>query len=210
MSYPDTYYAASTDTSTAYPALQGEREAEVCIVGAGYAGLSTALGLVERGKADVVILDASRIGYGCSGRNGGFAFGGYSLDEGSLLKKVGKEAARHLYGYTTAGIDLIRNRIKGYEIDCDVYWDGVLLCNWFKDPEVLVRHRRFMLDNYGVDLEPIEPSALREIVKSDRYNGGLIERNAFHFHPLKYAQGVARVAAQRGASIHENSAGSPV
>ncbi len=203
--YPETYYAASADTTESYPVLQEEIETEICIVGAGYAGLSTALGLVERGKKDVVVLDSSRVGYGCSGRNGGFVFGGYSLDEAGLLKKMGKERAKSLYRYTTDGIELIRNRIKSYGIDCDVYWDGVLLCNWFRNPKILQNRRDFMRKYFDVDLEPVEPDALREIVISPKYQGGLIEKNAFHFHPLKYAIGLAKKAAEWGVKLYENS-----
>ena len=205
MTHPVTYYSHTADLNHPYPSLSGTHEAEVCIIGGGYAGLSTALGLAERGCTDVVLLEANRVGYGCSGRNGGFAFGGYSLHERALVKKLGREKARRLYRYTTDGIELIRHRIKHYEIDCDVYWDGVLLCNWFKDPQILRDQQQFMADEMGVELDYIAPDALRESVKSERYHGGLIEKNAFHFHPLKYALGIAQAASQLRVRIYENT-----
>ena len=144
MAYPNSYYAATATGKDAFPPLSGDLEVETCIVGGGYVGLSTALGLVERGHRDVALIDAEGIGFGCSGRNGGFAFGGYSLHEHGLSKSVGPEMARELYAYTTEGIELIRQRIKTYDIDCDAVWDGVLLCNWFKDKSVLTNHQSFM------------------------------------------------------------------
>ncbi len=205
MGYPDSYYAATAKSAQTYSELTETIDAETCIVGAGYAGLSTALGLVERDQPGVVVLDAEDIGFGCSGRNGGFAFGGYSLHEHGLLKAVGTEKARKLYGYTLDGIELIRQRIKDYGIDCDVNWSGVKLCNWFRDEQVLRDHQEFMADSFGVALEYETPEQLRENVKSDRYNGGLIEKNAFHFHPLKYALGLASVIAEKGGQLFANS-----
>ncbi len=203
--YPDSYYAATATGKDSFPALTGDLSVETCIIGGGYAGLSTALGLVERGHKDVALIDANGIGFGCSGRNGGFAFGGYSLHEHGLIKAVGKEKARELYGFTTDGIELIRSRINHYNIDCEPVWDGVLLCNWFKDEQVLRHHQSDMADNFGVELDYIEPERLREMVKSPRYTGALVEKNAFHFHPLKYALGLADHAVKQGAQLYSNT-----
>lgn len=205
MAYPNSYYAATASGKDDFAKLDGDLDVETCIIGGGYAGLSTALGLVERGHKDVALIDAEGIGFGCSGRNGGFAFGGYSLHEHGLIKAVGKEKARELYGFTTDGIELIRQRIHKYKIDCEAVWDGVLLCNWFKDDSVLTNHQRFMAENFGVELDYVAPDELRETVKSDRYNGALVEKNAFHFHPLKYALAIASEAKKQGAKLHSNT-----
>ncbi len=205
MSYPDTYYAATASDKDAYPSLNADLDVDTLIIGGGYAGLSTALGLVERGHTDVALIDAEGIGFGCSGRNGGFAFAGYSLHEHGLIKKVGAKKARELYGFTTDGIELIRERINTYNIDCEANYAGVLLCNWFKDESTLPKHAAFMADNFGVDLEFMSPEELRAIVKSDRYNGALVENNAFHFHPLKYALGLAEAATDQGAQLFSNT-----
>lgn len=205
MMYPDSYYAATADGTAAFPSLRENIEVDTCIIGGGYAGLSTALGLVERGHDSVAVIDAKGIGFGCSGRNGGFAFGGYSLHEHGLIKAVGQDRARELYAFTIEGIELIRQRIKAYAIDCDAIWDGVLLCNWFKDVDILKRHKSFMSDNFGVELDYIEPDALKDTVKSERYNGALVEKNAFHFHPLKYAIAIAKEAERQGARLFANT-----
>lgn len=205
MGYPNSYYAASAGSTDRIAALSGDLDIETCVIGGGYAGLSTALGLVERGQTDVAVIDAEGIGFGCSGRNGGFAFGGFSLHEHGLIKAVGADRARKLYHLTIEGIELIRQRIARYGIDCDAIWDGVLLCNWFRDERILREHQRFMADSFGVEQEYIAPDELRAIVKSARYNGALIEKNAFHFHPLKYALALADAIVAGGGQVYANS-----
>lgn len=207
MAYPRSYYADSIGEQERkrFLPLEQDLTVETCIIGGGYAGLSTALGLVERGHKDVVLIDAQDIGFGCSGRNGGFVFGGFSLGERDLLRSVGPEKGAALYQVTLDGIELIRERIKKYKIDCDAVWDGVLLCNWFDDDKLLQDHRDFMAKSFGVELDHIPTNKLRETVKSNRYFGALREKNAFHFHPLKYALGLAEAAKSQGARIHANT-----
>jgi gamma-glutamylputrescine oxidase len=128
------FYEATVTRSSAYTPLTGRRSANVCIVGGGLAGLSTALGLAERGVADVAVLEAQQVGFGASGRNGGFVFGGYSLDCADLLKTLGAARARELYALTTDAVDLMRKRISRYHIDCDATDAGVILANRFDEP----------------------------------------------------------------------------
>ncbi|MGF6372626.1 gamma-glutamylputrescine oxidase [Paraburkholderia sp. RAU6.4a] len=199
------FYEATVTRSSACAPLNGRRSAHVCIVGGGLAGLSTALGLAERGVEDVVVLEAQQVGFGASGRNGGFVFGGYSLDCADLLKTLGPTRARELYALTTDAVELMRKRIARYRIDCDPTDAGVILANWFDEPARLEAQRRLMRDSFGIDWEPIAASQLAAQLKTSRYHGGLFERNAFHFHPLKYVVGVAAAAAQAGVTIHERS-----
>ncbi|MEM5402923.1 FAD-binding oxidoreductase [Paraburkholderia unamae] len=198
-------YYESTVSRPSYPQLTGKTDTQVCIVGGGLAGLNTALGLVERGVRDVVVLDAERVGFGASGRNGGFVFGGYSLDNADLLRTLGHSQARSLYRLTVDAVDLIRTRISRYGIDCEIVDRGVMLANWFDDPSRLDATRTLMKRDFGVDWEPVTKDALRAQLKTTRYHGGLFEPNAFHFHPLKYVLGVANAAAQGGARIYDQS-----
>lgn len=177
----------------------------MCVVGGGYAGLNTALGLAERGVRGVVLLDAKEPGFGASGRNGGFVFGGYSRGEASLLKDLGAAPARALYAGTRQGMELIRSRIKKYAIDCDDIQEGVIWANWFKDPQVLRSRQKLLAEHFGQHMDWIGEEELRAQVKSSRYHGGLFEKDAFHFHPLKYARGLASAAASLGVSIHSNA-----
>jgi gamma-glutamylputrescine oxidase len=185
--------------------LSGKRAADVCIIGGGLAGLSTALGLVERGVREVVVLEAQQVGFGASGRNGGFVFGGYSLDCADLLKILGPARARELYTLTTDAVDMMRQRITRYGIECDDSHAGVILANWFDEPARLETQRRLMKDSFGVEWEPVDATTLATQLKTRRYHGGLLERNAFHFHPLKYVLGVAAAVAAAGAQIYEHS-----
>jgi gamma-glutamylputrescine oxidase len=203
------FYEATVTRSdghpSAYAPLTGRRSVNVCIIGGGLAGLSTALGLAERGVTDVAVLETEQVGFGASGRNGGFVFGGYSLDCADLLKTLGPARARELYTLTTDAVDLMRKRIRRYRIDCDVTDAGVILANWFDEPARLETQRRLMRDSFGVEWEPVAAAELASQLKTSRYHGGLFERNAFHFHPLKYVLGVANAAANAGVQIHEKS-----
>ncbi len=198
------YYRA-TAAGAGYPALQGAAEAAVCIIGGGFAGLSTALALAERGATDIIVLEAETVGHGASGRNGGFVFGGFSLGERSIIDTVGEEAGKKLYHMTLAAVERIRRRIHQYGIACEMKEEGVYLANWFDDDSILEQQQRFMHDKLGVEWERVSRAALADKLVSARYFGALFEPGAFHFHPLKYAQGLARVLADKGVRIHEAS-----
>lgn len=201
---PESYYRATAGT-TDYPALAGTREAQVCIIGGGFAGLATACALMERGQSDVVVLESQHVGFGASGRNGGFVFGGFSLGERGLVDTVGAEEGRKLYRLTLDAVEQIRRRIARYEIDCDASHAGIYLANWFDDDAILDAQQRFMADSLGVDWKRVSRDELAGKLDSRRYFGGLFEENAFHFHPLKYAQGLARALDAGGVRVHENS-----
>lgn len=199
------YYRASAQPRARLPRLEARLETRVCVVGGGFAGLNTALGLAERGMRDVVLIEAKSIGFGASGRNGGFVFGGFSAGEEALLRKLGHATARTLYQGTQEAVNLIRSRTVQYGIDCELVDAGVLWANWFKDPALLHARQRLMEDNFGVQWELLSPGELRSRICSDRYHGALYEPNAMHFHPLKYAHGLADAACAAGVAIHEDS-----
>lgn len=198
------FYEATVDRAS-YPVHSGRTDTRVCILGGGLAGLSTALGLAERGVTDVVVLESQQVGHGASGRNGGFVFGGYSLGNADLLSTLGASEARRLYQLTLNAVDLIRTRTRQYAIDCDLVDKGVILANWFNDPARLDKPRQLMKQAYGVEWECISAGELKEMLNTDRYYGGLLERNAFHFHPLKYVCGVARTITDLGVRLFEHS-----
>lgn len=203
---PSSYYRATANGYPGYAPLARRREAKIAIVGGGYAGLNTALGLAERGVDDVVLLEREHIGFGASGRNGGFVFAGYSLDEQALLQQRGREQARELYAATTDAVDLIRQRVARYAIACDLVDQGVIWASWFRDPAVLRRRQRLLRGDYDVSWQWLARDVLRDRVHSERYFDGLYEPNALHLHPLNYAIGLAGAAAARGVAIHEHSA----
>lgn len=203
--YPKTYYAETRRERSDQSALKAASSAQVVIVGGGYAGLATALGLAERGVHDVLLLDAHEIGFGASGRNGGFVFAGYSLGEQALIERMGADTARWMYGLTVAAMKLIRARIDTYEIDCQPIDSGVLWANWFNDPQVLQSRQKLLCDHFGVDWPLLPEAALREMLLTDRYHGALREPDAFHVHPLDLALGLARAANSLGVRVHSST-----
>jgi gamma-glutamylputrescine oxidase len=202
---PSSYYRATATPYAPYAPLQERIHAKVAIVGGGFAGLHTALGLAERGVRDVVLLEKEQIGFGASGRNGGFVFAGYSLGEQALLEQRGEDAARTLFRHTTDAVERIRQRVSRYAIDCDLVDEGVVWANWFRDPAVLRQRQELLSSRYGVSWEWLPREQLRERIHSTRYYDGLYERNALHLHPLNFAIGLAGAAAGRGVRIHENT-----
>lgn len=198
-------YYRDTSPGIHYPAAAGTTDCAVCIIGGGFAGLGAAVSLMERGERDIVVLEGDTIGHGASGRNGGFVFGGFSLGERAVVNAVGVEAGRKLYRLTLDAVATIRRRITQYQIDCDARHDGVYLANWFDDDRILDEHQRFMADTLGVDWQRISRADLADKLDTSRYFGALFEAGGFHFHPLKYAQGLARALTEGGVRVHENS-----
>jgi gamma-glutamylputrescine oxidase len=205
--YPESYYAATLSQAAAglsfSQGLTQNIEVETCIIGGGYAGLMTALSLIERGHTNIAILEQHKVGWGASGRNGGFVFGGYSLGPRALVKQVGLEKAKELYQMTVASVELIRKRINQYRIDCDLVDEGVIWANWFKDQELLFNEQVFMAESMGVNWQYLSPDALKQQLNSERYCGGLYEPNAMHFHPLNYAIGIGEEIVKLGGQIFE-------
>lgn len=200
-----TYYQSTADRPLAFPAASGHMEADVVIIGGGYAGLSTAMSLVERGARNVMLLEAQTVGSGASGRNGGFVFGGFSLDNADLLRQLGPAQGRALYQLTLDAVQRIRQRITRYNIDCDAQYSGVLLTNWFRDDRPLRALQRLMQSQFDVQWDWLAREQVRELLLTERYHAALFEPNAFHFHPLKYAQGLARQLQTGGVEMHESS-----
>ncbi|MDQ3287038.1 MAG: FAD-binding oxidoreductase [Pseudomonadota bacterium] len=199
------YRATMPERRVAHAPLRGKTQASVCVVGGGFAGVNTALGLVERGVRDVVLLESADVGQGASGRNGGFVFGGFSRGEAALLKELGEAKARTLYGGTTAAVELIRNRVDHYGIDCDRSESGVIWANWFRDPQVLLNRQQLLARHFGVDWQWLPQIELRRQILTTRYHDGLFEPQAFHFHPLRYVDGLAKAVVGAGAAIHEHT-----
>ena len=200
-----TYYRTTLGDTPAHPPLQGRVEARVCVIGGGFAGLNTALGLCERGLRDVVLLEADEIGHGASGRNGGFVFSGFSRDEDALLRDLGPERARALHAGTVRAVGLIRERTRRYAIGCDLVDAGVLWVNWFRAPAVLRARQRLLREHYGIDWRWVPRAELCAQLHTARYHDALYEPDAFHFHPLRYAHGIAAAAAGQGARVHPRS-----
>lgn len=201
----DTYYQATADPHLRFPALADSVEADCVIVGGGFAGLATALSLVEHGPSDVRLLEARTIGHGASGRNGGFVSGGFSLDAADLIAHLGRIEARRLYRLSEDAVERIRARIGRYRIECDAVHAGVIVADWFADDGRLRRLQRFMQESFDLDWRWLPRDETRALLHTERYHAALHEREAFHFNPLKYAQGIARVLREAGVHLHEQT-----
>ncbi|MEE8533496.1 MAG: FAD-dependent oxidoreductase, partial [Alphaproteobacteria bacterium] len=203
--YIDCHYARTATACAPRPALDGAVEADVCVVGGGLAGLSTALGLAERGVA-VALVEARRVGWGASGRNGGFVSAGFSLSAGRLARRLGVDHAQALYGLSRDAVALMRRRIEACDIACGPIVDGILEASWFDDRDALLRERDYMAATFGVEQEFWPRERLREALVSERYFDGLFNAHGFQFHPLNYCLGVAAAAEAKGARVFESSA----
>jgi len=200
--YIDSHYSRSLADDAGWPALEAEIETETCVVGGGLAGLATALGLAERGRK-VALLEAHRVGWGASGRNGGFVGHGFSLSPERLVGKVGKARARELWELTRQAHALIRQRIEACGIDCGPLQRGTVAASWFDDETGLRRQIAFMNEVFDAGLDYWPKARLAEHYLSRRYHGGAFNPATLHLHPLNFSRGIARAAAAAGAQIFE-------
>ncbi|MGL0786099.1 NAD(P)/FAD-dependent oxidoreductase [Xanthomonas translucens] len=202
---PDTsWYTASATPFPPQPPLRGQVQADVCILGAGYTGLSAALALAEAGY-QVAIVEAQRVGWGASGRNGGQAIVGYGCEQRTLETLLGHAEARLLFDFSRDGMRLLRERIQRHAIACD-WRDG--------HAHVAIKPRQVralqagiaeMAQRYDYPLQWWDREQLREHLRSERYLGAMYDPASGHLHPLEYAHGLARAALAAGVRIYEHS-----
>ncbi|WP_323767753.1 FAD-binding oxidoreductase [Marinovum sp.] len=203
--YPASWYAATTEFLPVFAPLRGEVSAEVCIVGAGYTGLSAALELARAGRR-VVVLEAHRVGFGASGRNGGQLGSGQRVDQQGLEKLVGRADAATYWALGEDAKALVKRLIAEHGIDCHlkpgVAWTGASTAQVAE----LHGYVDFLRERYGyAHAETLDAEACRALCPSPAYVGGMIDRDAAHLHPLRLAVGLARAARDAGAVIHEGS-----
>ncbi|HVK53077.1 MAG TPA: FAD-binding oxidoreductase [Pseudoxanthomonas sp.] len=202
--YPPSWYAASASTLPEQAPAQGTIRADVAVLGAGYTGLSAALELAQAGYR-VVLLEAERIGWGASGRNGGQAIVGYGCEVDTLEQLVGRADARRLFDWSRDGMQLLRDRIQQHEIECD-WRDGHASVPIKPRQERQLRQwQAHMQQHYDYPMEWWDREQLRAQLASDRYLGAVFDPQSGHLHPLDYALGLARAALAAGVIIHERS-----
>ncbi|UJW80395.1 NAD(P)/FAD-dependent oxidoreductase [Hydrogenophaga sp. SL48] len=199
------YYEASVQRPAPCPPLQGSVQADVVVVGAGFAGLSAALELSARGLS-VVVLEADRIGSGASGRNGGQAIVGYASGQGPFEQQLGAADAQRAWDMSVEAVELIEQRIAQHGIPCD--WRRGY--TYVADSPRKARALREECDHHnarGIASEWAEGADVARFIQSPRYVAAFHETTSGHLHPLKYALGLARAAQATGVRIFE---GSPV
>lgn len=203
--YPDSYYRATAQLLPPQSSLRGESSADVAIVGAGFTGLSAALHLLECGY-DVTVLEANRIAWGASGRNGGQLGSGQRQTQEELETRLGREHARRLWCLAREGNRLVKKLITRHEIPCG-FRAGALHLAWKSShARGFQRHVAFMEKEYpDAGLRFLSRRRIRELVASERYHGGILDTHGGHLHPLAYALGLGRAVLSKGGRIHEDS-----
>lgn len=200
------YYAASANRQLELPSLEGEEQADVCIIGGGFSGLNSAIELAERGLS-VVLLEARRIGWGASGRNGGQLIRGVGHDLEQFSGLLGSDGVRQLKLLGLEAVELVRRRIEHFAIDCDLTWGYCDLANTPKDFAGFLEDREELLGlGYRHALETLQADEMHRVVGSARYCGGMIDMGSGHLHPLNLALGEAAAARSLGVRLFEQSA----
>ncbi|TPE53671.1 NAD(P)/FAD-dependent oxidoreductase [Amaricoccus solimangrovi] len=202
--YPPSYYAASANPAPARPAFAGEAAPEVCVVGAGFTGLSAGIDLAAKGH-EVMILEAAKVGWGASGRNGGQIVNGLNAGLDTIERRYGAETARFVASLVREGGEIIRERIAKYAIDCDLR-DGNLFAALTDRHMRMLAEKQALWRRYGLDdFEMLDAAGIRKHVATDFYAGGMLDPTGGHMHPLNLALGEAKAFESEGGVIHEES-----
>lgn len=203
--HPKSYYAATAPQFPLQPRLEGEHETDICIIGGGLTGLASALFLRERGYS-VILLEAARIGFGASGRNGGQINTGLRKSPTELIPKFGLEKAKLLFDMSEEAKSIVKERISQHRIDCDLK-PGVLFAaskptdsEWMKEEVECLEEK---MDYPHAKLLTQEET--EQELASKRYFGSILDMGALHLHPLKFTLGLAKAAKEAGAQLFEQS-----
>ena len=203
--YPASYYRDTAYFLPQFSPLAEAQTCDVCVIGGGYTGLSTALHLATRGY-DVILLEAQRLGFGASGRNGGQVGSGQRLEQDELEALVGRDHAHQLWALGEQSKSAVQELIAKHSINCD-YKSGVI------HAELKSKNLRYTYDyveklqqEYGYDrIEALDGPAIRDALATQAYCGGSIDLGAGHLHPLNYALGLGQACIDAGVRIFENT-----
>jgi gamma-glutamylputrescine oxidase len=205
-SYIDTYYRRTLATEESYPPAEGKLKTEICIVGGGLAGLTAALELARAGRS-VMLLEAQRVAWGASGRNGGFVSPGYATSLAAIERQTGREQADELYRLTMEGVEVVRRNIESLGITEAAPSPGIMKVVRYDGGAGLQAVRDTQEKRFGRKLRYLGRDETRALLNSQKYHASLTADDSFHFHPLNYARALAREIVRLGGRIHE---GSPV
>ena len=204
----DSWYAATANDAMRHPVLQGRVDCDVVVVGAGLTGLSAALNLAERGFR-VVVLEAARVGWAASGRNGGQVITGFACGMDTFEKELAGAAQADLQCVFDMGVEageIIRQRVAQHGIDCDLRYGYLTAANKPAHVKELQAWQEQAASRWGYHgLSWINPADMPQYIASERYAGGLLDAQSGHLHPLNYTLGLARAAVAAGVRIYEHS-----
>ncbi len=203
--YTENYYTQTLQTALSPETLTGDIETDVCIVGGGIAGVSTAWELASRGLS-VVVLEANRIGWGASGRNGGLLSAGFAASGSAIAARVGTANARALYDVSHEGVQIVLENTRDLKLKGVDPVQGQIMVSRYPDAEGMRFWQRQAAQQFSRELDYLAPRQLRDLVKSDRFHDGLRDNNGYHIQPLNYCVGLAAQVRRRGGHIYERSA----
>lgn len=202
--YPDSWYAATRDSAPARAPLAGTVEAEVAIVGGGFAGLHLARLLAQQGRS-VALLERHRIGWGASGRNGGFVSAGFAESSSVLLRRLGHEPARALYQASQAGVQLVEDSLRELQRPDLLMGRGQLTCCRSAQAPSFADEVHALSAALGAHFEPWTNTQLHGVLRSARYHEAIHDPQAFQIHPLNFSLALAADVATRGGRVFEAS-----
>lgn len=203
--HADSYYAASLNFEAGYPELEGSLSVDICVVGGGFSGVATALELAERGYR-VAVLEARKIGWGATGRNGGQLIRGIGEEPEQFRHQIGNDGVEAIHQMGFEAVELVRERIQKYDIQCDLkmgYVDAAIKPKQMAD--IRDDYESLRKRNYAHELKLLSEKDIKQYVGSDRYMGGMVDMGSGHLHPLNLCLGEAQAAEQQGVQFFENS-----
>ena len=203
-SYPGSYYAASRNIIREPKILEGSVETDICVVGAGYSGLSTAIHLAERGYK-VTVVEGAGVGWGASGRNGGQIVNGLNASLSTIKRRYGEDSARFVGEQVQVGGKIIRRLINQYNIDCDLK-EGNIYAAYTDAHMRELEAKKELWSSYGMnDHQLLDKAAINKLVDTKAYIGGMLDTTGGHMHPLNLVLGEAKALESLGGVIYEQS-----
>ena len=203
--YPDSYYHATANLLAPQPELEEDIVCDVCVIGGGYMGLTTALHLAEAGF-DVALLEAHRVAWGASGRNGGQVGSGQRVEQDDLEKQFGFDKALSLWQLGEDSKNLVRSLIAKHQIDAE-YKSGIIHADLeSKDVSSTHDYVDLLRERYSYEnIEALNHEQIRNHLGSEAYFGGYLDTGSGHLHPLKFALGLAEAALKAGVRVFEKT-----
>ncbi len=203
-SYPGSYYAASRNINRPPRILQGDVRADVAVLGAGYSGMSTAIHLAELGYK-VVVVEGAGVGWGASGRNGGQVVNGLNASLDTIRRRYGEAAGAFVGSLVQEGGKIIRRIVSQYGIECDLK-PGNIYAAYTAAHMKELEHKKALWKSYGMDdHELLDKEAIRKLVNTDAYVGGMLDTTGGHMHPLNLVLGEAAALETLGGVVYEQS-----